>query len=225
MRRRFFCAANCSPPASATGILLLVSLFERKVEILADVGLHARFDAADWRTVIDAMTPLLRERRCFGALRQGVGRIEAMLLAKGITAPRRRQRASRPAGSGERERDEGRHERSPCLVLARTVAAARVRGRRAVSDRTRRRQRRDPRAGDARQADRRAEGTRRRQQRPDRGADGADDSRRGDRAIRDPRVRSLEARTKGQGQRRAGRSSCRTIAKCASKSATASKAR
>ena len=67
------------------GILLLVSLFERKVEILPDVGLHARFDAADWRAVIDAMTPLLRERRC-GALQQGVARVQGMLLAKGMAA-------------------------------------------------------------------------------------------------------------------------------------------
>jgi len=68
------------------GILLLVALFERKVEILPDVGLHARFDRTDWRTVIDAMTPLLRERRCFGALQQGVGRLQALLLAKGMSA-------------------------------------------------------------------------------------------------------------------------------------------
>jgi putative membrane protein len=68
------------------GILLLVSLFERKVEILPDVGLHAGFDAADWRTVIEAMTPLLRERRCFGALQQGVARLQALLLGKGMSA-------------------------------------------------------------------------------------------------------------------------------------------
>jgi putative membrane protein len=84
----FFLRRELFATRGRTGMLLLVSLFERKVEILADVGLHARFDAADWRTVIDAMTPLLRERRCFGALRQGVGRIEALLLAKGMTATR-----------------------------------------------------------------------------------------------------------------------------------------
>lgn len=84
----FFLRRELFATRGRTGILLLVSLFERKVEILADVGLHARFDAADWRTVIDAMTPLLRERRCFGALRQGVARIEALLLAKGMAATR-----------------------------------------------------------------------------------------------------------------------------------------
>src|SRR6476646_3793012 len=84
----FFLRRELFATRGRTGILLLVSLFERKVEILADVGLHARFDAADWRTAIDAMTPLLRERRCFGALQQGVARIEALLLAKGMTATR-----------------------------------------------------------------------------------------------------------------------------------------
>jgi putative membrane protein len=84
----FFLRRELFATQGRNGILLLVSLFERKVEILADVGLHARFDAADWRTVIDAMRPLLRERRCFGALQQGVARIEALLLAKGMTATR-----------------------------------------------------------------------------------------------------------------------------------------
>ena len=84
----FFLRRELFATRGRTGILLLVSLFERKVEILPDVGLHARFDAADWRTVIDAMTPLLRERRCFGALRQGVARVEVLLLAKGMTATR-----------------------------------------------------------------------------------------------------------------------------------------
>jgi hypothetical protein len=38
--------------------------------------------------VIDAMTPLLRERRCFGALQKGVARLQALLLAKGTSAAR-----------------------------------------------------------------------------------------------------------------------------------------
>ncbi len=82
----FFLRRELSATRGRNGILLLVALFERKVEILPDVGLHARFDAADWRTVIDAMTPLLRERRCFGALQQGVARLQALLLAKGMSA-------------------------------------------------------------------------------------------------------------------------------------------
>ena len=82
----FFLRRELFATRGRNGILLLVALFERKVEILPDVGLHVRFDGTDWRTVIDAMTPLLRERRCFGALQQGVARLQALLLAKGMSA-------------------------------------------------------------------------------------------------------------------------------------------
>lgn len=93
----FFLRRELFATRGRNGILLLVALFERKVEILPDVGLHARFDAADWRTVIDAMTPLLRERRCFGALGQGVARMQALLLAKGMSAaPGGNELADRP---------------------------------------------------------------------------------------------------------------------------------
>jgi putative membrane protein len=93
----FFLRRELFATRGRNGILLLVSLFERKVEILPDVGLHARFDAADWRAVIDAMTPLLRERRCFDALQQGVARMQALLLAKGITgAPAGNELPDRP---------------------------------------------------------------------------------------------------------------------------------
>ena len=81
----FFLRRELFATRGRNGILLLVALFERKVEILPDVGLHASFDSDDWRTVIDAMTPLLRERRCFGALQQGVARLQALLLAKGMS--------------------------------------------------------------------------------------------------------------------------------------------
>ena len=82
----FFLRRELFATRERNGILLLVSLFERKVEILPDVGLHARVDATEWRAVIDAMTPLLRERRCFAALQQGVARVQAVLLAKGMAA-------------------------------------------------------------------------------------------------------------------------------------------
>ena len=93
----FFLRRELFATRGRNGILLLVALFERKVEILPDVGLHVRFDGTDWRTVIDAMTPLLRERRCFGALQQGVARLEALLLAKGMsTASGGNELADRP---------------------------------------------------------------------------------------------------------------------------------
>lgn len=67
------------------GVLILVSLFERKVEILADTGLHARVSQADWNSVIARMTPRLSEARPFHALRDGLAALEELLASKGFT--------------------------------------------------------------------------------------------------------------------------------------------
>ena len=67
-----------------TSVLVLVSLFERRVEILPDTGLHDRVSEADWRAVVLRMTPLLREARPFHALQEGLAVIEALLAAKGL---------------------------------------------------------------------------------------------------------------------------------------------
>jgi putative membrane protein len=92
----FFLRRELFKTRERNGILLLVSRFERKVEILPDAGLHARVDGADWRQVIDAMTPLLGAGRCFGALQQGVARVQAMLLARGLTASGGNELPDRP---------------------------------------------------------------------------------------------------------------------------------
>jgi putative membrane protein len=68
------------------GVLILVSCFERKVEILADAGLHRSVSEADWRPVIARMTPLLRERRFAEALQEGLAATEELLAAKGLKA-------------------------------------------------------------------------------------------------------------------------------------------
>ena len=68
------------------GILILVSCFERKVEILADVGLHRRVSDAEWRPVIARMTALLRERRFAEALQEGLAAAEELLATKGLNA-------------------------------------------------------------------------------------------------------------------------------------------
>jgi putative membrane protein len=69
---------------SRNGILILVCKFERKVEILPDVGLYGRVAAEDWTRVIAAMTPHLRERRFADALHAGVGLAGQILAAKGF---------------------------------------------------------------------------------------------------------------------------------------------
>ncbi len=68
------------------GILILVCRFERKIEILADVGLQPRIAAADWDGTIAAMTPHLRHGRSAAALEAGLDALGAMLAGKGFAA-------------------------------------------------------------------------------------------------------------------------------------------
>jgi len=67
-------------------VLILVCRFERKVEILPDVGLHAVVADADWKRVIAAMTQPLREERFDEALLAGLAALEVMLADKGLAA-------------------------------------------------------------------------------------------------------------------------------------------
>lgn len=66
------------------GVLLLVSRFERTVDILTDTALHDRVGEADWGRVIGCMTPLLRQTRFFAAVQEGLAAIEHMLAEKGF---------------------------------------------------------------------------------------------------------------------------------------------
>jgi putative membrane protein len=68
------------------GVLLLVSLFERRVEILPDVGFRERVSATEWHHTIARMMPLLRAGRPAEAVQEGLAVIEALLVAKGFSA-------------------------------------------------------------------------------------------------------------------------------------------
>jgi putative membrane protein len=67
------------------GVLIFASVFERRVELLADVGFHGRIDEGEWRTVVDAMTPFLAGTRPAEAFKRGLDRVEALLLDKRVT--------------------------------------------------------------------------------------------------------------------------------------------
>jgi len=69
---------------SRNGVLVLASLFERHVEIVADIGFDGRVDAAQWRSVVDTMTPELAAGRPTDAFLRALERIEAMLADKGF---------------------------------------------------------------------------------------------------------------------------------------------
>jgi putative membrane protein len=66
------------------GILVLVSVFERRVVILPDSGLQAILTAADLDPVIATMTPLLAQGRLVDALCKGVSALEKLLAARGL---------------------------------------------------------------------------------------------------------------------------------------------
>jgi len=68
-----------------TGILLLVSLLERRIVILPDKGLRARVSAAEWDAVIARMAGALRERMTGAALLDGLAGISELLVSKGFT--------------------------------------------------------------------------------------------------------------------------------------------
>jgi putative membrane protein len=69
-----------------TAVLILISLFERRVEIIADAGLHARVTAAAWEGVVSHMTPHLRDGRPFDALKKALDAVEAVLVSRGLHA-------------------------------------------------------------------------------------------------------------------------------------------
>jgi len=66
------------------GILLLVSLFERQVVLLADDGFEGRIADADWQELTQRVTLLLRHDGAVGALHAGLDGLEALLLARGF---------------------------------------------------------------------------------------------------------------------------------------------
>ena len=69
-----------------TAVLVLISLFERRIEILADTGLRGRIAEPDWHGVIARMTPVLKRGEAAGALREGLSALEALLTDRGFTA-------------------------------------------------------------------------------------------------------------------------------------------
>jgi len=69
------------------GILLLVSLFERKVVLLADEGFEGRIDAPDWGVLTRRITLLVRHGSTATGLLAGLDGMEALLLERGFCAP------------------------------------------------------------------------------------------------------------------------------------------
>ena len=69
-----------------TAVLVLLSRFERRIEILADQGLRGRVADAEWEAIVARMAPRLREARPAHALQEGIAAIDALLGSKGLRA-------------------------------------------------------------------------------------------------------------------------------------------
>ena len=72
-----------------TGILILVSVFERRIELLPDVGFGDRISAADWQQVVARMTPHLSAERPAAALLAGLDVLADLLARRGCIAGER----------------------------------------------------------------------------------------------------------------------------------------
>ena len=66
-----------------TGILLLISLFERRIIILPDTGLEKRLSGKDLRGVIALMAPLLRRKEIRQAFMTGLDQLAYVLGSDG----------------------------------------------------------------------------------------------------------------------------------------------
>lgn len=77
---RAFYEHNLHATRESTGILILASLLERRVQILADRGIHQKVGDAAWRSAAEALTRALKERRA------GDGFCEAVVVCGDVLA-------------------------------------------------------------------------------------------------------------------------------------------
>jgi putative membrane protein len=69
-----------------TGILILVSVFERRVELVADTGFAGRVTGGDWQRVVQRMTTVLAGARPAAALEEGLAALGGLLAQHGYRA-------------------------------------------------------------------------------------------------------------------------------------------
>jgi putative membrane protein len=63
------------------GILLFISLLERKVWVLADSGINNRIDPQQWQGIIDLITRGIKEKRQFEAICEAIRQIGSILTS------------------------------------------------------------------------------------------------------------------------------------------------
>ena len=83
----FFLAHGLSGTGRRNAVLLLVGLFERTVVMLPDAGLTATLDGGELKAIIARIAGPLADGRIAAALGDGLDALEALLVARGHTAP------------------------------------------------------------------------------------------------------------------------------------------
>ncbi len=74
-----FLALNTSSTEGRTGVLIFVSILERYVEIIGDIGITGKVDGKVWQNIVDDMIPLLRQHKTSEAMVLAVERCGAEL--------------------------------------------------------------------------------------------------------------------------------------------------
>lgn len=67
-----------------TGILLFVSLFERRIEVVGDAGINAQVSADDWVDVVQVVRAGVTNGKLAEGLVAGIGKCGELLRAKGV---------------------------------------------------------------------------------------------------------------------------------------------
>jgi putative membrane protein len=67
-----------------TGLLLLVALFEHRVEIVCDRGIETRIPSPEWDPIVDRLTAGLRQGRAAQAMVAAIAEIGSLLQARGV---------------------------------------------------------------------------------------------------------------------------------------------
>lgn len=80
MAERVFGEYKLFETKNRTGILVFISLFEHKIEIIPDKGLKDTIAADDWQKVIEDMKPSLRKKKFDDAFIQSISKITEILL-------------------------------------------------------------------------------------------------------------------------------------------------
>jgi putative membrane protein len=67
-----------------TGILLFVSLFEHRIEVVGDAGINAKVEPEEWAEVVDQIRRGVRSGDLAGGMVEAIGTCGALLHRSGV---------------------------------------------------------------------------------------------------------------------------------------------